>query len=249
MPETDEEREIDDAALLEAWRKGDRTAGAVLFDRHYASIARFFHNKVNEAAQEDLIHDTFLACLASAAAFRGESRFRTFLFGIAHNILAGHLRQLGRRMARLGSETDVDVDLAADTNAGELMAMSLGPSPVATVVQHQEQRILLEALRRIPLMHQIALELYYWEDLTAAEVGAVLGVPLGTAKTRLRDGRAYLAERLLELTRSTEALQSTLDDLERWAGRMRDKVGPDPADPDPSKPGSENGAPQGSGPP
>jgi RNA polymerase sigma-70 factor (ECF subfamily) len=208
MPEA---RASEDVVLLEAWQRGDRSAGAELFERHYPGVARFFHNKVNEAAQDDLIHETFLACLAAAARFRGHASFRTYLFGIARNVLADHLRRLGRRMARLSSETDVD----------ETPAVAFGLSPVATLVQHEEQRLLLEALRRIPLLHQIALELYYWEELTAAEIGEVLGIPHGTAKTRLHDGRAYLEGQLRELARSPEALQSTLDDLDRWARRVR----------------------------
>jgi len=72
-----ESRVVDDVALLEARCRGDRAAGAELFERHYPSVARFFHNKVDEAAQEDLIHETFLACLVGAARLRGQSRFRT----------------------------------------------------------------------------------------------------------------------------------------------------------------------------
>src|SRR5688572_14332342 len=126
-----------DVELLEAWCRGDRAAGGELFDRHYPSIARFFHNKVSETAQEDLIHETFLACLAGAARFRGEARFRTYLFGIAHNLLADYRRRLGRRIARLGSEADLD----------ETPAVCFGLSPVGTAVRHEEQRLLLEALR------------------------------------------------------------------------------------------------------
>lgn len=211
-----QDREIDDVVLLEAWRSGDRAAGNTLFERHYASVARFFHNKVSEAAQEDLIHETFLACVSAAPRFRGDARFKTFLFGIAHNVLASYLRRLSRRMARLGSEADVDDVPAAD----------FGPSPVATTAQHQEQRLLLEALRRIPLIHQVALELHYWEELTAAQIGEVLGVPLGTAKTRLRDGRERLEAQLGKLAHSPEALHSTLDDLDRWSRRMRAQTPP-----------------------
>jgi len=190
-----ERRADDDDALLRAWCDGDRAAGAALFVRHHASLARFFHGKVSEAAREDLLHETFLACLASAARFRGEARFRTFLFGIAHNILAGHLRRLGRRTARIGSQPDLD--LAAAT------AASLEPSPAAAAVAHEEQQLLLEALRRIPPIHQITLALHYWQDLSAAEVGEVLGLPIGTVKTRLRDGRAHLEAQLAALGRST----------------------------------------------
>jgi RNA polymerase sigma factor (sigma-70 family) len=188
-------RLIEDASLLEAWRLGDRAAGAELFERHYPDVARFFHNKVGDPAQDDLIQETFLGCIEGAVRMRGQAGFRTFLFAIAHHVLANHLRRRGRLNARLSSETDVD----------EAPAVASGPSPVAAAVHHQEQRSLLEALRRIPLIHQVALELHYWEDLTAAEIGQELGVPIGTAKTRLRDGRAYLEEQLREGGRSPEA--------------------------------------------
>ncbi len=206
--------------LLEAWRAGDQEAGNELFERHYAGIARFFHNKVSEPAQDDLTQKTFLACLTNVAQFRGQSRFRTFLFGIANNVLVDYIRQLKRRMPRPGSETDVD----------EAPAEDLGISPVATAEQHQEQRLLLKALRRIPLIHQVALELYYWEDLTTAEISDVLGVPVGTVRTRLRDGRANLEAQLRELASSPEALRSTTDDLARWARRMRTEAGQDARD-------------------
>ena len=212
-------REDDDIALLEAWCRGDRSAGNRLFERHYQSVARFFHNKVSEAAQEDLIHDTFVACQKSVARFRRQSSFRVFLFGIARNVLAEHLRRMARQKARLEPELDLD----------EVSAASLGLSQAAIAMRHEEQRLLLEALRNIPLPHQIALELHYWEELTAAEIAEVLAIPLGTAKTRLYDGREHLKEQLRRLARSVEALQSTLDDLDQWARRMRTQVGSAPA--------------------
>ena len=209
---------IEDAALLEAWSRGDLAAGTALFERHYLSIARFFHNKVNEAAYQDLIHETFLACQKSAARFRGQASFRSYLFGIAHNVLAGHLRQLTRHRQRLAPDMDLE----------ELPAVSFGLLPIAAMEQREEQRLLLEALRRIPLHHQLALELHYWEALTAAEVGEVLGIPLGTAKTRLRKGRVYLEAQLRKLAHSPETLQSTLDNLEGWAQRIRAQIVPKP---------------------
>jgi RNA polymerase sigma factor (sigma-70 family) len=219
-------RGVDDMELLEAWRHGDRAAGSELFERHYSAVARFFHNKVNEATQEDLIHETFVACMKSVERFRKQSSFKTFLFGIAKKVLADHLRKVSRRRVWLVSQADVDADADADVDAAP--AVSYGLSPVALAVQKQEQRLLLEALRRIPLNYQIALELHYWEDLTASEIGEVLGVPVGTAKTRLRDGKAYLEEQLRKIASSSEVLRSTLDDLEKWARRVRAWIGPPP---------------------
>jgi RNA polymerase sigma-70 factor (ECF subfamily) len=183
MPEG---RSVDDVALMDAWCRGDRGAGGELIARHYPSVARFFHGKVSAAALEDLVQETFLACTRSAVRFRGQARFRTYLYGIADHVLVNHLRRLGRSRARLDPEVDLE----------ETPAVSSGPSPAATVVQHEEQRLLHEALQRIPPPHQAVLELHYWGDLSVAEIGEALKVPLGTAKTWLRNGRAYLEKQL-----------------------------------------------------
>jgi len=222
----------EDDALLQAWRLGDRRAGNLLFERYYPSVARFFCNKVSDAAQEDLIHDTFLGCLRSASGFRAQASFRTYLFAIARNTLADHLRRRGRATARAAQDEDPDID--------EIPAASYGPSPITAAVQHEEQRLLLEALRRIPLIHQIALELHYWEDLTTSEISEVLGIPLGTAKTRLFDGRLHLEEQLRQIARSAEVLQSTLDDLDQWVLRVRAQLSPSASA---SRPARRAGAP------
>jgi RNA polymerase sigma-70 factor (ECF subfamily) len=164
--------------------------------------------------------------MKSVERFRKESNFKTFLFGIARKVLADYLRKVGRRSAWIVSEADVDADADADVDAAP--AVSYGMSPVALVVQKQEQRLLLEALRRIPMIHQIALELFYWENLKVTEIGEILGVPVGTAKTRLHDGKANLVEQLRKIARSSEVLRSTLDNLEKWVQRVRDQILPQP---------------------
>ena len=71
-------------------------------------------------------------------------------------------------------------------------------------------------------MHaQVALELHYWEGMSATEIAAVTETPVGTIKTRLRDGRLLLECVLRTLAASPEALKSTLDDLQGWARRVR----------------------------
>lgn len=199
------EKQWMDDLLLKAWIQGDRAAGDKLFARHYPSVARFFHNKISAEAREDLIQDTFLACWRSATHLRGPVNFRAYLLGIARHVLMDHLRQLGRRKARMISALDLE----------EMPVVSFDLSPVAIVVQQEEQRLLLEALRRIPLDHQIALKMHCWEQRTAAEISEVLGIPLGTAKTRLHAGRAHLKDQLRKTARSSEALAKHAGRLDR----------------------------------
>jgi RNA polymerase sigma factor (sigma-70 family) len=226
---------VSDLVLLDAWHRGDQAAVTELFERHYKGVARFFYNKVSEPVQDDLIHETFLACLIGATRFRGQASFKTFLYAIARNVLVDHLRQSVRRRACLDSHIDVD-----DVDETPIPSSEL--SPVATAVQHEEQQLLLKALRRIPLIHQVVLELYFWEDLTTAEIGDVLGVPVGTVKTRLRDGRIHFREHYVELRRASEAPRDTVagrddaepDDLAAWARRIRAHASPR-AEPDVSE--------------
>lgn len=203
-----------DAELFAAWCEGDRIAGSTLFDRHYAAVARFFHNKVDDAARSDLIQNTFLACLEARARFRGDSSFRTYLFSIAHNLLYKHFRGRGPAADSL----DLEVLTAAD----------LAPSASQLVRVRQEQRLLLEALRRVPVDCQEVLELHYWEELTTYEIADVVGVPHGTAKSRLQRARRLLEEQLTKLAGSPALLESTISSLDAWACDLRGRLLPDP---------------------
>lgn len=202
-----------DAELLNAWRGGDRKAGEALFERHFDAVARFFRNKV-DAGIDDLIQRTFLACVETKDRFRGDSSFRTYLYGVAHNILGKHYRSKRRH----GDKVDFGVTSVHD----------LAPSPSVIVAKHREQRVLLEALRRIPIDLQIVLELYYWERLTAGEVAQIVGVPEGTARTRIRRARQLLEEEMGKLVGNKDLLQSTIVNLEDWAASLRENLLDDP---------------------
>jgi RNA polymerase sigma-70 factor (ECF subfamily) len=197
---------VSDAELLQAWAEGDKLAGEQLFERHFEAIARFFRNKLPADAQhEDLIQQTFLGCVESRDRFRGEASFRSFLFAIAHNQLGKHWRKRSRD--RLDLQT--------------VSAHDLDPSPSAVMARDQDQHKLLLALRRIPLDSQVALELHYWEAMTAAEIGEVLGIPLGTAKTRLRRAKQLLEAELQALAVGPERLDPTGTRLDTWAREVR----------------------------
>jgi RNA polymerase sigma-70 factor (ECF subfamily) len=198
-----------DAELLEAWRGGDRRAGEELFERHFDAVARFFRNKIDHGI-DDLIQRTFLACVETRDKFRGESSFRTYIFGVAHNVLGKHFRSKRRH----GDRIDFGVTSVHD----------LSPSPSVIVAKHREQRLLLEALRRIPIEHQIVLELYYWERLPAPEVAQVVGCPEGTARTRIRRAKQLLEAEMEKLAVNKDQLHSTIVNLEGWAEGLREQL-------------------------
>ncbi len=200
---------MDDFALLDLWARGDRDAGGALFERYFEAVHRFFTNKTSRGV-EDLVQDTFTACLGARDRFRRESSFRTFLFATARNVLFAHYRGRIR-------------DPGADS-IGDSMLVDLDPSPSSVLGRRDEERLLLEALRRIPLDFQIAIELYEWEELTALEVAEVLGISEAALRSRVHRAKHELREQLRKLAASREVLESTISDLERWAAGLRAKV-------------------------
>ncbi len=198
---------LSDEALLQAWQRGDKAAGTELFDRYFHVVSRFFRNKVDRGI-DDLIQATFLRLLEARDGFRGDGTFRGFVLGIAFNVLRNHYYT-----KRVDAER---VDL------GVVSVHDLAPRPSEALAARAEARLLLEGLRRIPVEHQVLLELYFWEPLGAPEIAAMLGVPVGTIRTRIRRAKQLLEIELGKLTTDAAVLNTTIDDLEGWARRVRE---------------------------
>jgi RNA polymerase sigma-70 factor (ECF subfamily) len=199
----------DDRELLERWSGGDNGAARTLFQRYFDALYRFFRTKTDDGT-EDLIQETFLACVTHRERFQAADSFRCYLFGVARNVLRMHFRK--KRNA------DVPVDM------GEMSVADVMQGPSTLLAQKAEHRLLLEGLRRLPVDQQIALELYLWEGMTARELGDVFGTGEEAARSRVRRARAQLQKILGELAASPTVLESTLSDLDGWARQLRAEI-------------------------
>lgn len=194
-----------DHELFGAWCAGDAKAGEVLWERHSRSVLRFFRNKVPGPVATDLAQRTIEHGLRLR---RPAVSFRCYLLGIARHQLLDYLRAEQRKKRRAGE-------------LEQLVIEDVVGSPEDAMLAKRERRLLLRALRRLPMVLQIALELRYWEQLSDREIAEVLGVPLGTVKSRILTGRAALRRLIEDLAQSPDEIRSTLDSLESWAVRMQ----------------------------
>ena len=199
---------VDDAALFEAWRAGDRAAGDELTARHYPRVLRFFCLKAQSIA-EDLTQRTFLACLQSAVRVRNARAFRPFLFGIARRQLSMALRDRAYEDAFSARHVD-----SVPTQLSRLAA------------RRQEQQLVLRALAALPADAQMTLSLYYWEDMRTRDLGTVFGISSSAARSRLASARAQLRETVTGLLAPARTKTSLLADLDAWS---RSLVAPDRA--------------------
>ncbi len=191
-----------DAELLDAWQHGSADAGEALFVRHYPPLARFFRNKVDPSDVADLIQETFMSSVDARQRVQQGSGFRAYLLTIAYRVYCRHLRERYR-----GPQQDIEALSIADC----------GAHPSSVVGHVQQQRLLLEALRAIPIKYQVVLELHYWEEMSTREIAEVIDSPVGTVRSRLQRARGALEAEMARLARSPHILHSTLTRIEDWA--------------------------------
>jgi RNA polymerase sigma factor (sigma-70 family) len=183
-----------DLALLDQWIGGDIEAGGELFARHFSAVYRFFEAKT-DGDVDDLVQETFLACLKSQQSFRRQSSFRTYLLAIARHVLFHHWRNRRTSGTRLDFE---EVSIASlSTSAGSKLAMA------------QERVAIQSALRQLPLDTQLLLELFYWEEMDRDSLAEVFDVESSTIGTRLFRARNLLKERMSS-TGATEVVERFL---------------------------------------
>ena len=209
---------MDDQALVQAWRAGQRDAARTLIARHYAAVFRFFFAKVPLATGEDLAQRTFEVLCRGPGEFRGEGSFRAYLLGIARYVLLAHLRRQ-RSFEPIEALTLVCGDPSASEQIGAQQTLQL----VAT------------ALRRLELDDQILIELKDWEGLSQVELAALFGVPQPTVARRLQRARARLraavaalgadpAVRADSLRNLESCLQSIRADIDARWGELRPRA-------------------------
>lgn len=203
--------QFDDVSLLAMWRGGDLRAGNALLARYYPNVRRFFDVKVPRVA-EDLTQRTFLACQENLEAFRAESTFKSYLFGIARFTLLRHLRKNQRAEA---FEQRLQF-------GGRSQRTSLS----MIVANRQEHHLILLAYAKLTPDQQIAVELFYWEDMTTSEIAVVLETPVSTVTSRISRARGVIRERLIELTSPGAIRERVVEDLEAWTRSLVPRANP-----------------------
>ena len=194
-----------DRELLDAWAGGDEDCGRSLYRRYCDPIAGFLARKgAGEVA--DLVQRTFVKCLEARRKGTVVEQPRAFLYRVARN-------ELFDQLAR-GSGREIDPAVTS--------LHDLATGPASRIDRDRALTQLLEALRRIPLDHQIALELYYWEALPMEEVAEVLGVTKSAAINRVHRARALVRERMAALGVAAEDAERTVTSFESWARDVRE---------------------------
>jgi RNA polymerase sigma-70 factor, ECF subfamily len=169
------ETERQDHALVEALAAADLSALSALYDR-YGRVAYTLAYRIlgEPEAAEDVVHDAFMAVWRGAGTFKRErGSARSWLLSIVHHRAVDLLR---RRTAFRPSPLEDAAEAAADSDTAEEAARNV------------ERKSVRDALQDLPEAQRRTIELAYFGGYTQSELAALMGVPLGTVKGRVRIG-------------------------------------------------------------
>lgn len=182
-----EDERLDEEKLVRGLAAGDQSCLSALYDR-YGSAALGLAFKVcgNRTIAEDIVQEAFLALWQRPDSFdskRGSAG--SFLLGIVHHKAVDAVRR------------EASVHRREESYAADPQGSSEDEVVEAAWISMRRQKV-LGALRQLTDVQREALELAYLQGLTYSDVADRLNIPLGTAKTRMRDGmirlRALLAQ-------------------------------------------------------
>jgi RNA polymerase sigma-70 factor (ECF subfamily) len=164
-----------DDHLVLAFQQGSREAFTELFERYRDPLYGFFHRRLdNPARAEELTQECFLALLRNVERYEPRAGFRSYLYGIAINMVSAERRKAGRELA--------DDDTVKDPPARE--------NPDAALWVRA-------ALGRLDRVDREVLMLREYEQLSYREIGALLRLPINTVRSRLFRARMALKEQLI----------------------------------------------------
>jgi RNA polymerase sigma-70 factor (ECF subfamily) len=180
--------EASDEELMRQLAAGSHEAFGPLYQRYARLIFHLAAKSLDRPAAEEIVQEVFLAVWRQADSFDPErGLFRPWVLKVAHYRILNELRR--RRRQPQGARSEVLAELPDDS-----------PELVDTVWQEYRRSVLRSAFAELSPPQQRALGLAFFENLTHEQVASALHLPLGTAKTRIRDGLQKLRGKLMPVS-------------------------------------------------
>jgi RNA polymerase sigma-70 factor, ECF subfamily len=187
-----------------AYRDGDVRAFEVLVTRHRKPVYNFILRFVRDAAQaEDVMQETFLRVIKSAADYERQAKFTTWLYTIARNLCVDASRRGKHRKA-----ASLDAPIGNEDGSALIDLVADGKDGADRQAIDGELRVRLQkAIDSLPDEQREIFMLRELADLQFNEIAKVVGCPENTVKSRMRYALEKLREALEEYRDLAQAAQ------------------------------------------
>lgn len=161
-------------------------------DKLYNYIVRMLGNPHDA---EDVLQEVFLRAYQGLPTFDGRASLSTWLFQIAHNLCIDHYRKQERRVKTVSIYQDNSDEADEGTEEWEFPDTQT-PDPMQAVLDKELQEVVERALENLSPKLKSVLLLYDVEGLSYEEISQLLGIPMGTVKSRLHMARSEIQKKV-----------------------------------------------------
>jgi RNA polymerase sigma-70 factor (ECF subfamily) len=178
---------VSEVQIIAECRSGNAEAWDSLFDKYYATVARFVFQLSGDFSHEDteeICQETFLSVVRNLSSFQGRSSFQTWLLRIAAN-KAMDYREKTRAAKRGGDAVHVSIDAGRTESEAPIDPPSGNPGPDALLQIAETSRLVRESLDRLGEPCREIIELRYFGDLSYDEIATELRLNPKTVSSRL----------------------------------------------------------------
>src|SRR5215831_12714088 len=188
----DEQARRENLAIAEGLKRQQAGLLDLLIVRYQHRLLRYLLFLTGNREQaEDLFQEVWMRVLTCGGQFNGKSRFETWLFTIARNLVIDHRRK--RTMSSLDELFEAGGD---DDRPLAFEVADHDPGPFDRVSNVEDRERIAAALLQLDTLYREVLVLRFHEDLSLEEISKVTRAPLSTVKSRLYRGMASIKPRL-----------------------------------------------------
>jgi RNA polymerase sigma-70 factor, ECF subfamily len=182
-----------DHALIEAAKNGDEAAFAVIVSRYRSPITNYLYRFLNDYEEAvDLAQETFVRVYFAIDRYHTEYAFSTYIYRIATNLAISEIRKRKRRT--ILSLTGLFQNESDET--AEFQPADTKPLPDKSLVDDERGRVIAKAIATLPVKYRVPVVLRDIEGRSYEEIANILGLGLGTTKSRISRARGLLKEKL-----------------------------------------------------
>lgn len=187
-----------DRLLVDRFKSGDQSAFNEMVSRYWDRIYAMVHQLLrNQQDAEEVTQDAFIRAHRGLVNFRGDSAFSTWLYQIATNLARNRYWYWWRRKRDQSVSIDAPVSADNDTTLAEVIPADLETPEDIAVTQELIANI-AAGMERLSAKHREILILRNVKNLSYEEIAEILGISVGTVKSRIARARESLRAKLGE---------------------------------------------------
>lgn len=185
-------QDLADHELIRLIRNGEDEALETLVNRHYRSVFNLAYRlSGNYDDAQDVVTEAFIRVQNALPNFRGDSNFTTWLYRIVKNVFLDE-----RKKQRIRTHASLEELVDLEDSQVSRQVEDPAPGPEMTLERRQQAELVQRAVLDLPETQRLMISMYHFRHLAYEEISEIMGLPIGTVKSRLNRARLALKARL-----------------------------------------------------